>query len=95
MGQDQQLQLLRELEDEDEPTNGKEVKEQTQNQKCQENPPSLPIAGPPTPISPAKIGAPHLSKAMTLLSEVDRNALSVTLVTFKVIGGFIDEEDEE
>ena len=90
-----QLQLLRELEDENEPTKGKEAKEQTQNQKYQENPPSLPIAGPPASNSPAQIEAPYLSKAVTCLSEVDRNALSVTLVTLKVIGGFIDEEDEE
>ena len=95
MGQDQQLQLLRELEDEDEPTNGKEVKEQTQNQKCQENSPSLPTAGSSTAISPTKIGAPHLPKAVTCLSEVDIRALSITLVKLKVIGGFIDEEDEE
>ena len=72
-----------------------DAKKQTQNQKCRENPPSLPIAGPPTPISPAKIGAPHLSKAVTCPSEVDRNALAVTLITLKVIGGFADEEDEE
>ena len=88
MVQDQQLQLLRELEDEDEATKGKD-------QKRQENPPSLSIAGSPTAISPTKIGAPHLSEAVTCLSEVDRNALSVTLVTLEVIGGFTDEEDEE
>ena len=88
MVQGQQLQLLRELEDDDEATKEKD-------HKCQENPQSLPIAGPPTAISPAKIGASHLSKAMTCLSEVDRNALSATLVTLKVIGGFPDEEDEE
>ena len=88
MVQYQQPQLLRELEDEDEATKGK-------GQKCQENPPSLPIAGSPTAISPTKIGAPHLLKAVTCLSEVDRNALSVTSVTLKVIGGFTDEEDEE
>ena len=95
MVRDQQLQLLRELEDEDEPTKEKEAKDQTQNQKYQENPPPPPITGPPTPISPAQIGAPHLSKAMTCLSEVDIRALSITLVNLKVIGGFIDEEDEE
>ena len=95
MVQDQQLQLLRELEDEDEPTKGKEAKEQTQNQKYQENPLPPPITGPPTPVSPAQIGAPYLSKAMTCLSEVDISALSITLVNLEVIGGLIDEEDEE
>ena len=95
MVQGQQLQLLRELEDEDEPTKEKEAKDQTQNQKCQENSPSLPTAGSSTAISPTKIGAPHLPKAVTCLSEVDRNALSFTPVILKVIGGFTDEEDEE
>ena len=88
MVQDQQLRLLRELEDEDEATKGK-------GQKCQENPPSLPIAGPPTAISPTKIGVPRSSKVVTCLSEVDINALSVALVSLKAIGGFTDEEDEE
>ena len=87
MVQDQQLQLLQELE-------GEEAKKQTQNKKCQEKAPLLPIAGLSVSISPAEIGVPQLSEAVAFLLEVDRNALSVTLVTFKMIGGFADEEDE-